>query len=207
MLISHRINYLGASNAPRVFAQCDGIEFDLRDSAGILVVVHDALTPGQPFCEFLTFCDPSKFYIVNIKCEGIEAAAISLLEARGIRNFFLLDCSIPAMIRLGKAGEKRLAVRFSEYESLQTVECMKSFVSWVWIDTFTRLPITADILETFKRHGLKTCLVSPELQQQPERIEEYIADMKSQGLTIDAVCTKAPYLATWRLSSLFPCPS
>jgi hypothetical protein len=111
------------------------------------------------------------------------------------------------MIRLGKAGEKRLAVRFSEYESLQTVECMKSFVSWVWIDTFTCLPITATILETFQRHGLKTCLVSPELQQQPDRIEEYIADMKSRGFVIDAVCTKTPYLATWRLSSLFPCPN
>ncbi len=49
MLISHRINYLSESNAERVFAQCDGIEFDLRDSAGVLVVVHDALTPGQPF--------------------------------------------------------------------------------------------------------------------------------------------------------------
>lgn len=207
MLISHRINYLSASNADRIFAGCDGIEFDLRDSAGALVVVHDAFTPGQPFDDFLRFCDPAKFYIVNIKCEGIETAAIAALEAHGIRRFFLLDCSIPAMIRLGKAGETRLAVRYSEYESLQTVECMKPFVSWVWIDTFTRLPIDATILETFKDLGLQTCLVSPELQQQPERVEVYREWMRTHGLQVDAVCTKAPYIATWRTFFPSPCPN
>ena len=207
MIILHRVNFLGPCAGETVFSHCDGIEFDLRDSAGELIVTHDAFTTGQRFEEFLSFCDPSKFYIVNVKCEGIESAALLLLEKYGIRNFFFLDCSIPAMVKLGKAGENRLAVRFSEYESLQTVLSMKQFVSWVWIDTFSRLPISKETLEFFKAVGLKTCLVSPELQQQPARICEYIETMKSEDMKLDAVCTKAPHLATWRASALFPCPN
>lgn len=207
MIISHRVNFLDSRVAAEVFSQCDGIEFDLRDSAGELIVTHDAFSTGQRFEEFLSFCDPAKFYIVNVKCEGIESAALQLLDRYGIRNFFLLDCSIPAMVKLGKAGENRLAVRFSEYESLQTVLSMKQFVSWVWIDTFSRLPISKETLELFKALGLKTCLVSPELQQQPYRVVEYIEMMKSADMLLDAVCTKAPFISIWRSSALFPYPS
>jgi hypothetical protein len=188
MFISHRINFLDRHISEKIFQLADGIEFDIRDSGNDLIVQHDPFSSGQPFTEFLTFCPPNKFYIVNVKSEGIEHMVLSALEKYGISNFFLLDCSIPMMIRLGKSGEKRLAVRFSEYESLATVETMAPFVSWVWVDVFTRLPLTRMVEETIRGLGLKICLVSPELQGQQDKLLPY-KDTLGQ-IQLDAVCSK-----------------
>jgi|APCry1669188879_1035177.scaffolds.fasta_scaffold46575_2 hypothetical protein len=198
MFIAHRINQLDETVAADVFGAADGIEFDIRDTSGEIVVQHDPFLEGQRFTEFLKFCPPNKFYIVNVKSEGIEMRAIADLEARGITQFFLLDCSIPMMVKLGNIGERRLAVRFSEYESLTTVESMAPFVSWVWVDVFTQLPLTS-FVEMFLRHrGLKLCLVSPELQGQQEKITEYKTLLAERGVTIDAVCSKIHNICLWR---------
>jgi hypothetical protein len=134
---------------------------------------------------------------VNVKSEGIERRAIADLESCGIKQFFLLDCSIPMMVRLGKEGERRLAVRFSEYESLATVGVMASFVSWVWVDVFTQLPLTNTIETSIRNHGLKLCLVSPELQGQQDKIVDYKTLLAERGVTIDAVCSKLYNRGLW----------
>jgi len=197
MFIAHRVNQLDETVAAEVFGAADGIEFDIRDTGGDIVVQHDPFLGGQLFTDFLKFCPSNKFYIVNVKSEGIERRAIADLEAHGIMQFFLLDCSIPMMVRLGKEGERRLAVRFSEYESLATVGVMASFVSWVWVDVFTQLPLTS-FVETFLRNrGLKLCLVSPELQGQQEKVVEYKTLLAERGVTIDAVCSKLYNRGLW----------
>jgi len=191
LYISHRINYLDSAT---IFSASDGIEFDIRDSNGQLIVQHDACKEGQLFSAFLEFCPPTKFYIVNIKAEGIEESAIKLLTDRGIQNFFLLDCGMPSLVRLGRTGEKRTAVRFSEYESFETVVAVAPFVSWIWVDVFTQLPLTKQISEHAKHLGLRLCLVSPELQGQPGKREEYLSYCKENGIELDAICTKQPYI-------------
>jgi hypothetical protein len=197
MFIAHRVNQLDETIAAEVFGAADGIEFDIRDTGGDIVVQHDPFLSGQLFTDFLKFCPSNKFYIVNVKSEGIERRAIADLESCGIKQFFLLDCSIPMMIRLGKEGERRLAVRFSEYESLATVGTMAPFVSWVWVDVFTQLPLTS-FVETFLRHrGLKLCLVSPELQCQQDKIVDYKTLLAERGVTIDAVCSKLYNRGLW----------
>ena len=197
MFIAHRVNQLDETVAAEVFGAADGIEFDIRDTGGDIVVQHDPFLGGQLFTDFLKFCPSNKFYIVNVKSEGIERRAIADLEAHGIMQFFLLDCSIPMMVRLGKEGERRLAVRFSEYESLATVGVMAPFVSWVWVDVFTQLPLTS-FVETFLRNRrLKLCLVSPELQGQQEKVVEYKTLLAERGVTIDAVCSKLYNRGVW----------
>ena len=197
MFIAHRVNHLDETVAAEVFGATDGIEFDIRDTGGDIVVQHDPFLGGQLFTDFLKFCPSNKFYIVNVKSEGIERRAIADLEAHGIMQFFLLDCSIPMMVRLGKEGERRLAVRFSEYESLATVGVMASFVSWVWVDVFTQLPLTNAIETSIRNHGLKLCLVSPELQGQQDKIVDYKTLLAKRGVTIDAVCSKLYNRGLW----------
>ena len=197
MFIAHRVNQLDETIAAEVFGAADGIEFDIRDTGGDIVVQHDPFLGGQLFTDFLKFCPSNKFYIVNVKSEGIERRAIADLESCGIKQFFLLDCSIPMMIRLGKEGERRLAVRFSEYESLATVGVMASFVSWVWVDVFTQLPLTNTIETSIRNHGLKLCLVSPELQGQQDKIVDYKTLLAKRGVTIDAVCSKLYNRGLW----------
>jgi hypothetical protein len=197
MFIAHRVNQLDETIAAEVFSAADGIEFDIRDTGGEIVVQHDPFLGGQLFTDFLKFCPSNKFYIVNVKSEGIERRAIADLEAHGITQFFLLDCSIPMMIRLGKEGERRLAVRFSEYESLATVEAMAPFVSWVWVDVFTQLPLTSFVEKFLRQRGLKLCLVSPELQGQQEKLVDYKILLAKRGVTIDAVCSKLYNRGLW----------
>lgn len=197
MFIAHRVNELNETIAANVFGTADGIEFDIRDTGGDIVVQHDPFLGGQLFSDFLKFCPSNKFYIVNVKSEGIEQRAIADLEAHGITQFFLLDCSIPMMVKLGKMGERRLAVRFSEYESLATVEAMAPFVSWVWIDVFTQLPLTSFVETLLRNRGLKLCLVSPELQGQQEKLVDYKILIAKRGVTIDAICSKLYNHGLW----------
>ena len=197
MFIAHRVNQLDETVAAEVFGAADGIEFDIRDTGGMIVVQHDPFLGGQLFTDFLKFCPSNKFYIVNVKSEGIERRAIADLEAHRITQFFLLDCSIPMMVRLGKMGERRLAVRLSEYESLSTVEAMGPFVSWVWVDVFTQLPLTNAIETSIRTYGLKLCLVSPELQGQQEKVVDYKTLLAKRGVTIDAVCSKLYNRGLW----------
>jgi hypothetical protein len=178
LLIRHRINTI-EETVPSEY----GIEFDIRDG---LIVTHDHRGEGPSLDNFLKHHTNQAFYIVNIKCEGIESEVLALLKQHGIERFFLLDCSFPMIVRLSNQGETRLAVRYSEYESVQTVLAMKNRVEWVWVDCFTTLPTEIDRL---RKEGFKLCLVSPELQGRYNEIEEYATKMKNG---VDAVCTKFP---------------
>ena len=162
-----------------------GIEFDVRESPIGPLVTHDPWTDGVPLGEFLRHCDHA-FYIVNIKCEGIEFEVLDLLKTFDIDNFFLLDCSFPMIVRLARQGERRIAVRVSEYESKDTALSLKGLVEWVWVDVFTKIP--ADCLD-LRQAGFKLCFVSPELQGRPQDIWEY---KKAVGDQMDMVCTKVP---------------
>ncbi len=196
MIIAHRINNLD-SESQDIFRVADGIEFDVRDSDGKIIVTHDPFTTGQLFEDFLFYCDPSKFYIVNIKSEGIEYRILELLKEHSIQNFFFLDCSIPMMVKLGKQYTNKLAVRFSEYESIETVKKMASLVEWVWVDTFTKIPLTQEQQEELHQLGLKLCFVSPELQGQPNKVNEYIQELHNKQINLDAVCCKTHFIDAW----------
>jgi hypothetical protein len=177
----------GLSRVPSHF----GVEFDVRESPIGPIVTHDPWTEGVPLREFLEYCNHS-FYIVNIKSEGIEAEVLALLDVHHIENFFLLDCSFPMLVRLSRQGERRLAVRVSEFESIQTALAMAGKVDWVWIDVFSRIPVTPAQCQTLRNAGFKLCLVSPELQGRPEDVAAYRSRI---GGEMDMVCTKVP--STW----------
>ena len=49
MFIAHRVNQLDKTVAADVFGSADGIEFDIRDTGGEIVVQHDPFIGGQLF--------------------------------------------------------------------------------------------------------------------------------------------------------------
>jgi hypothetical protein len=184
LLIRHRINTIEElASVPNEY----GIEFDVREGPVDIVVTHDPWTSGPLFDTFLANCRHA-FYIVNIKCEGIEDRVLTLLREHNIENFFLLDCSFPSIVRLSRLGETRTAIRVSEYEGLDTAFAMTKRAQWIWVDVFSKIPVTKSELEALRNSGYKLCFVSPELQRQPEKIAEYawIRDY------MDAICTKVP---------------
>ena len=73
-----------------------------------------------------------------------------LLKKYNIKNYFFLDSSFPMINLLSSSGEKKIALRFSEYEGVDTIVNMKNKVNWVWVDCFTEFPLNDKIYQILK---------------------------------------------------------
>lgn len=189
LIIHHRRNTLELlSETPRRH----GVEVDVRSYGSKLVVHHDPFTDAVAFEEWLEGYN-HQFLILNTKEEGLEDQLLGLMSQRGINDFFFLDQSFPFLIKTAKSGESRCAVRVSEYESIETALSLAGMVGWIWIDTFTRFPLSGLDVLCLKEAGFRLCLVSPELQgYSPAKISEIQELLNSESIVIDAVCTKLP---------------
>jgi hypothetical protein len=56
---------------------------------------------------------------------------------------------------LNKINEKNIAIRLSEFESIESVELVKKMVSWVWVDSFDQFPLSKNIYDKIKTFNLK----------------------------------------------------
>ena len=191
--IAHRINTIEELKmVPEEF----GVEVDLRDSNGEIIMVHDPFMPGEKFEEYLKHYK-HKLIILNVKSERIEFKILELLKKFKVKDYFFLDCSFPMIYTLNKAGEKNIAIRFSEYEPIENVLAAKDMVKWIWVDCFSKFPVDDDIYKKIKQTGLRTCLVSPELVGRPEDLIKYINFIKAHKMNFDAACTKL-YNIAWQ---------
>ena len=137
IIIRHRINEIESLEKVSVNY---GVEIDIHAFGDKLVVHHDAFTVGVDFEVWLQYYK-HKFLILNVKEEGIEERVRQIILNHGINDFFILDMSFPAIIKMTLLGEKRIAVRVSEYESIKTALALKDKVNWVWIDVFNKFPL------------------------------------------------------------------
>jgi NDP-sugar pyrophosphorylase family protein len=193
LFVSHRINTIRELiNTPIHM----GIEIDLRDSNGKILVTHDPFTIGPEFNDFIKHFK-HKFIILNIKSEGIEYSIRETLRKNRITNYFFLDSSFPMIYKLSQIGEHNSAIRISEYESIETVLNMKNLAKWVWVDCFTKLPIDKQKYDLLKSNGFSLCLVSPELQKHEDDIAEYSNTLKHQNMPFDMICTKIKNVKKW----------
>jgi hypothetical protein len=183
LLIEHRVNTV--AHLRRVSPE-RGIEVDVRDYDGDLRLVHDPLQSGERLADLLAEYHHA-FLIFNVKCDGLEDRILTLAAAHGITDFFFLDVANPTLVKLVRRGERRVAVRYSEYEPLAFALAFAGQAEWVWVDCFTRLPLDPATYSALTAH-FKLCLVSPELQGHPRaRIAEFRAQLAA--LPVDAVCT------------------
>ncbi len=192
--IAHRINTIEElKTIPTQY----GVELDLRDNGNRLILQHDPFTDGEEFEEFLKHYHHG-LMILNIKSERIENRVLELIEKYNIRDYFFLDSSFPMIFFLSNKGEKKIALRFSELEGLDTILSMKGKVDWVWVDCFTKLPIDKENFRILKEAGFKLCFVSPELQKRESDIENYKNYLLKENILFDAICTKVYNIPKWQ---------
>ena len=172
-----------------------GVEVDIRSYGDDLIIHHDPFSPGILFSEWLAHYKHGTL-ILNVKEEGLESRLTKLMYDKEITNYFFLDQSFPFLIKWSKAGERRCAVRVSEYESIETALVLSKEIDWVWIDCFSKFPLTSVEYKTLKSAGFKLCLVSPELQgRDPVMGITSMANFLIENhMVMDAVCTKRPDL-------------
>ena len=186
LIIDHRVNT--AEHLARV-KPAYGIEIDIRDYDGDLRLVHDPFLSGERLDDFLQGYRHA-LCIFNVKCDGLEDRIAEAARKHGVRHYFFLDCANPTLVKLARRGEKNLAVRFSEFEPIESALAFAGLADWVWVDCFTHLPLTPETYPKLKQH-FKICLVSPELQGHGRpAIQDYRKQL--QAFPIDAVCTDFP---------------
>ncbi|MDR1657155.1 MAG: hypothetical protein LBT47_06310 [Deltaproteobacteria bacterium] len=193
LIIAHRINTI---EALKTVQPCFGVEIDIRSRGLDLILHHDPYAQGEYFSSWLDHFH-HRTLILNVKEEGLEERILKLMKLHEISDFFFLDQSFPFLLKTARTGEKRCAVRVSEYESPDTALNLAGLVEWIWLDCFTRFPVTAVEAQILKKAGFKLCLVSPELQGRDPKTEipALRKFLTQQSITIEAVCTK--YQGLW----------
>jgi len=173
-----------------------GVEVDIRTKGERIIMHHDPFQDGEDFEDWLKVYKHGML-ILNVKEEGLEARLIELMSKYDICDYFFLDQSFPFLIKTSSAQETRCAVRVSEFESIDTAISLANKVDWVWVDCFTRFPLTAlQANKLRKQFNFKLCFVSPELQGRTDiaHVQEFVQKINSLGIVGDAVCTKYPEL-------------
>lgn len=169
IVLAHRgyWNYVAEKNSLQAFKKAFtagfGIETDVRDYNGRLVISHDIATEESP-----AFEEVLKLYrsigvnvplALNVKADGIQALLQQNLQRFEIDNYFMFDMSIPEQVVYLKYGFHTFS-RQSEYEQ---VVCMYDQTSGVWMDEFEKPWITDEIIKAHIRNGKCLGIISSEI--------------------------------------------
>lgn len=192
-IVIHKIN------STREILQVDsnyGIEFDVRNNNGEICLSHDPIVDNvkvEPLEKLLQLCNDN-LLVANVKESGIEAQVISLIRNYS-DNFFLLDCEMPFIINNYKNMGDYLSIRYSNLESINTVENFIDYIKWIWVDTYDEVDIKK--LDDKLYANSKIILVSPERWHKDIDIDEYIEKLRNEDARIDLVMTDENNAKKW----------
>jgi len=145
-----------------------GIETDIRDCDGTLVVSHDpprasgALKLEVLLQNYVKY--PTRpILALNIKADGLQAPLMAALQKHGIDHYFVFDMSVPDTL-----GYQRLqmpfAARISEYEPNNE---LAQSAAWIWLDAFHSEWFDNALIKSWLEQGKRVAVVSPELHRRP----------------------------------------
>lgn len=150
----------------RAFRGGYGVETDIRDFRGELVISHDIATETAVSldCVLQIYKElhGTGTLALNVKADGIQKLLINLLEKYQISNYFLFDMSVPELV-VNKEMELRYYTRHSDVEA----ECvLYESADGVWMDSFyNETWLTKERIEEHLKKGKSVCIVSPELHK------------------------------------------
>lgn len=179
-IIKHNVNSI--QNIDQNF----GVEIDVRDYNGDLVLSHDFPNQkSQKLDDFLSFLPSDKLLAVNVKSTGTEKKLLASLNSRNI-NYFAFDFPIPGLLN---ALEQKIvcALRLSEYEK----EIFPG-PKWIWLDSFHSIWFDDKYVESLKNLNYLISIVSPELHQRSDKTEYTKIKSLIDCNLIDAICTDLP---------------
>ena len=173
-----------------------GIETDVREYRGKLVLSHDLADDNSALCRELfdyysrNNCDSC--LALNVKEDGIHSSVKELLKEYKINNFFFFDMSIPEMVVY-----RRMELPFyTRHSDIETELVLYDYAKGVWVDAFYD---DWDEVEASVRHikdGKAVTMISPEIHGKDEiSIWEQI---KNTNLCLDEsfnLCTDYPQKA------------
>lgn len=199
------------------FSRRNGVETDIRDVLGNLVVAHCMPSGKEP-----TFEKILQIYreypgagtlAINIKCDGMQEEMKRLLSKYDVLDYFTFDMSVPDALYYIK-NNLNPYIRESEHEldpETASPELYENSAG-VWIDQFRHgetSRATYDVLRKHLEKKKKVCIVSPELHpwgrtearlyiKAWDEYKESFSRLNEEGfpLTDIALCTDLPIQAT-----------
>lgn len=184
----------------RAFEFGFGVETDIRDQNGKLVISHDI-----PQGECISCDDFFKLYksmtghqtlALNIKSDGLQLKLKELIAKYNIDNYYVFDMSIPDTLGFINQDMKILS-RHSNFEPNIPFASKRL---GVWCDSFNDDAASMDIALEEIGHGRVAILVSPELHARPygdvwrEWLKAY-RKLDEQKRELLMICTDEPVVA------------
>jgi hypothetical protein len=172
-ILAHRGHWLELSEKnstaafERAWAGGFGIETDLRDLGGRVVVSHDP--PGNDAASFESLLQAHAArgcgtpLALNIKADGLQSAVAQLLAKYRVADFFVFDMSVPDSLSYLTAGLP-VFLRLSEFESETS---LIDRAVGIWLDAFAGEWWAADTVRNLCTRGKAVAIVSPELHGRP----------------------------------------
>ncbi len=195
-IIAHRGFWVSEAekNSPLAFQRAlehgFGIETDIRDFQGALVISHDipnasCQTVEDFFKQCISFTHGT--LALNIKSDGLQAPLQALLARYHIQNYFVFDMSIPDA--MGYLRQDMVA--FTRQSDHEPTPFLYEKSAGVWMDEFTSHWITPAAIQAHFDKGKKVAIVSPELHRRTYEAEwnEYLW-LKDRPLAL--LCTDFP---------------
>jgi hypothetical protein len=168
-----------------------GIETDIRDSDGGLVISHNIPTGNENNLEELLYHyksnDCNSMLALNIKSDGLSENLELLIKKYGIENYFIFDMSIPDTIPYFK---KNINV-YTRHSDIETTPLLYEQSSGIWLDMFFEDWVTEDVINNHIKLGKRICLVSPELHGR--KYYDFWNKLKVMNLACEImICTDYP---------------
>jgi glycerophosphoryl diester phosphodiesterase len=203
IVISHRGYWINVKEKNtieafvRSFTQGFGVETDIRDIDGQLVISHD---PANHFCMPL-----ERFFqlylkqatrptlALNVKADGLQTELKRQLTIFGIENYFVFDMAVPD----GLLYIKRNMIAYTRQSEYEQAPSYYNLANGVWLDEFDCHWITDEVVEQHVDAGKAICIVSPELHNRSYFLEwEHYRELdKKFGKNRLMICTDFPQLA------------
>lgn len=171
-----------------------GVETDLRDLNGNLVISHDPPNEqslaARAFMDFYANAGTGGRLAINIKSDGLQKPILTLISEAciSLENCFAFDMAVPDAIGYLSLGMPTYT-RISEYEAAPYL----GEAAGVWVDSFNGdLPQVTNAKRLLEA-GYRACIVSPELHQRA--FLPMWKEIKSAGLhnhTHFELCTDLP---------------
>ena len=149
----------------RAFDHGFGVETDLRDSLGEIVISHNMPTGGEmKFEELLRLLNGRDLTLaLNIKADGLAELILDLLRKYHHTNYFTFDMSLP-----DARCQQQLGLRyFTGLSDLLPHPPLFEHAAGVWLDCFDSDWYDAAVVNRLLEQGKQVCVVSSDLHHRP----------------------------------------
>lgn len=177
-----------------------GVELDIRDYCGNLVLSHDIADRSSPLFEDFLECysnmNSNMPLAINVKSDGLAPLVAKAVSSFGVDNYFCFDMSVPEQFAYIRQHLK-IAQRISNYDFMPS---KLDACTPVWVDTFGEDQLPTDILSILVDGDALMAIVSTELHGHDhnglwQSLRDWIMYKGLIGDTRVMLCTDFPFEA------------